>query len=90
MSTAGKGFGQGVLGKPPDVAGFQRVCTQAAAHRPALEDERVERKASGAQAQAVEDRDQPDWFGEDPGLLLDLFDHDLSGRIADVGPSGRV
>ena len=51
---AGQGRGQRPLGKPADVGALELVAAQRAARHPAVEDERVQRDAGEAQAQAVE------------------------------------
>ena len=89
-SAPASGFGSESSANHPTWRHSSGCALQLPTDRPALEDERVERDPGEAESQAVEDRDQPNGLGLDPGLLEHLFDDDLGGGVADVGPSGRV
>src|SRR5581483_11669117 len=87
---ADEGRRQRVAGEPADVADLERVRGQLAADGTAVEEERIERDAGEAEAQAVEDGDEADGLDLDAGLLLDLFDDHFGGRVPDVAPAGRI
>ena len=63
---------------------------ELAAEHAAVEQQRVQREAGEAEAQAVEHRDQRDRLHLDAGLLVDLLHRDLRRRVADVGVADRV
>ncbi len=87
---AGDRLGQRVLGEPPDAVGLERMGVERPADRPAVEHQRVERDAGEAEAQAVEHGDELHDLALDAGLLVHLLHRHLAGRVADVGPAGRV
>jgi len=55
-----------------------------------VEHQRVERDSGDAQPHPIQDGDGTHHLAPDARLLQDLLDHHLGGRIAHVGPTGRV
>ena len=66
------------------------MSVQLTADHPAVEQQGVERHVREAEAQAVEHGDERHRLALDAGLLVDLLDRDLAGRVADVGVAHGV
>ena len=89
-SAPARGKGSSSRGNQPTSAHSRGWAFSSPPIGPALEHQRIERNAADADAQPVEHGDQPDHLDVDAGLLLDLLDHHLGGRVAHVGPTGGV
>ena len=76
--------------EPARIGTLERVRTQFTADGPTVEEERVKRDAGEPNPQSVQHPDEAHRLRFDARLLEDLLDGDLSGRIADVAPPGRV
>ncbi len=79
-----------IAAEPADVGGLERVAVELTTDRRAVEHEHVHPEAREPHPLAVDHRQHPLRFAQDPGLLGHLFHRDLGRRVADVGPPGRV
>ena len=92
LHTPALASGEGSESSPnhPTSAHSSGCALQGPADRPEVEHERVEGHLGEAEPKSVEDHDQAHRLDVDARLLEDFLDGDLGGRVADVGPTGRV